>query len=282
MRKYNIIMKISKEIQNSICEEFSTTKTKELAKKYNIGITSVYNIIKKYNIPRPSIHKNRIYTLNESFFEEIDTEAKAYFLGFLYADGNVNPDNNTIKLAIQERDLYILERFNKEIESNRPITLTIRPEENWQNTSAFAVSSRKLFDDIQKKGCFINKTFTLKFPTEDQVPKDLIHHFIRGYFDGDGCMFIGKKLVSFSMIGTLNFLVGAQNILVKQCKLTITKIPPKHKTNNIVCTLRYGGTHYCERIREFLYRDATIYLTRKKEKFDLVKPKKKESKYHIL
>jgi len=244
-------MGISKEIEKLICEQFITTKTNELAKKHNICISSIYNILKKYDIKKTTVHKNRKYTLNEHYFEKIDSEDKAYFLGLIYADGNINPDNSTIRLRLQERDKYILEKLNEKCNSNRPLRLNKFKAENWQNSSDLSLSSVKMFNDIQDKGCFINKTFSLKFPTEKQVPIHLQNHFIRGVFDGDGCIYSGK-LNAFSIIGTIDLLKEIQKILVKECKLSYNKIPPKHKTNNIICTLRYGGTHYLIRIREYI------------------------------
>lgn len=51
-----------------------------------------------------------------------------------------------------------------------------------------ACYSKKSYTDLINKGCGINKSLILKFPDETQVPQNLISHFIRGYFDGDGCV----------------------------------------------------------------------------------------------
>lgn len=270
--------KISPEIENSICMEFSTTGTQSLANKYNIAVSSIYNILRRNKIDKLNIHKNRKYTLNEDYFEKIDSEDKAYFLGLLYADGNINPDNNTIRLRLQERDKYILEKFSEKCGSNRPIRLNKLNNVKWQDSSDLSLSSIKMFNDIQNKGCFINKTFTLNFPTEKQVPNYLIRHFIRGVFDGDGCVNSSSTCHKFSIIGTRQLLEGIQKVLIKECNLkNKTKITVKHKTNNIVCTLAYGGARICTKIKMYLYKDATIYLTRKKEKFDKIIPKKSVS-----
>jgi len=220
-------------------------------------------------------HFNRKYSLNECYFENIDSEDKAYFLGLLYADGSLNPNNSTIRIMLQERDIDILKKFQSCINSNRPMRYIITPKSHQQNCYSVDTSSGKMMIDLQKQGCFINKTYILKFPTEGQVPNNLIHHFIRGYFDGDGCINLHTKSSTFSIIGTLDFLIELQKIIIRECGLNFTKIPPKHKTNNIICYLRYSGNVSNFKIREFLYKDATIYLQRKKDKFDKIVPKKK-------
>ncbi len=132
---------------------------------------------------------------------------------------------------------------------------------------------KNLKKDLIKQGCLENKSLILKFPTEEQVPKHLIHHFIRGYIDGDGCYvlkknkYIGKNKVTISygvsieIVGTKNFCEGYINSL----ELHKNKIHSLHKKENGVKRVMYGGK-YSLKIINKIYNNATIYLDRKYEK----------------
>lgn len=125
--------------------------------------------------------------------------------------------------------------------------------------------------DLFNKGVVDAKSLILKFPTEEQVPKHLIHHFIRGYFDGDGC--IASKITkkdkneqyTFSVAGSLNFLNICQDILVKEIGLNKNKIVK----NRTIFNLSYGGNLQVMKIHNYLYKECNdLVLLRKKEKFE--------------
>ena len=106
------------------------------------------------------------------------------------------------------------------------------------------------------------KTHKIIFPI--WLKKPLIRHFVRGYFDGDGC--VSNRI--FSIVGTDDFLSDTQNILIKELGLSKTKFYKRHKesSNNIV-EIRYCGKNNLKKIMNWFYSDATIYLERKYEKF---------------
>lgn len=208
----------------------------------------------------------KIYTLNENYFDIIDTEEKAYFLGFLYADGNHFTKRNRITIGLQEKDKHILENFNKLINSNRPLFL--RDKEiinkssrfkNCQNQYYLIINNKHMSQSLLKLGLFNNKTFILEFPTKEQVPEYLQNHFIRGYFDGDGC--VEKQGASF--IGTFNF-----------CKSICDLVKNKF---NINFYIRYKGNYPISEAAiksksariflKWLYENSSIYLYRKYEKY---------------
>lgn len=216
----------------------------------------------------------RKYSFNENYFETIDTEHKAYWLGFLYADGYVNSKKSSFELRVQESDLKHLEKFRDDIEGNMPIRLTTKTVDNKTYKGySIQVNSVKFKNDLIKQGCLENKSLILKFPTENQVPKDLIHHFIRGYIDGDGSYvlkknkYVGKKKttisysISVEIAGTYDFCEG----YIKALKLHKNTIHPLHKENDITKRVLYSGP-YGLQIINTIYNDATIYLDRKYEK----------------
>lgn len=218
---------------------------------------------------------------NHSFFEKIDTEEKAYFLGLIYADGcHYIPKQATasvsVSISLQEQDKYILEHLNSLIYLNNPKPLEFRKKrkENHQNQFTFITHSRKISKDLISLGVPPRKSRILKFPTEEQVPSYLIHHFIRGYFDGDGSIYLSTKRknrknqsLAFrcSICGTNNFSSTLKNILDK---LNISSVMELHNNSFI---LRIIGNRNCEKFGDWIYKESSLFLERKHIKFNLLK-----------
>ena len=143
------------------------------------------------------------YLLNHEYFDKIDTENKAYILGFLYADGNVSNDMYYINIDISENDIDILDNISSEIYKKKP--KYIKRIISDKSYVRLTISSKHMCESLARLGCVPNKTFKIdKIP---DIPHELIRHFIRGYFDGDGTVSIKKKNSLFvSIIGNLQFL----------------------------------------------------------------------------
>lgn len=207
---------------------------------------------------------SRKYEINESIFESIDNEEKAYILGFLYADGYINIKNNHVELTLKKSDLQILESikniiFNKE----RPLI----PIKNGKYLR-LSISSRRIVNDLYKLGCIQKKTFLLKFP---KIKKSLIRHFIRGYFDGDGSVYIQKNVLNISILGTIDLLNKMQEIFITKLNFNKTELDERHperKTN--IRSLRYGGNVIMNRFYHYIYDDSKIFLKRKRSKFESI------------
>ncbi len=93
---------------------------------------------------------------------------------------------------------------------------------------------------------------------------------MRGYFDGDGSIGVFGKAqnVEFSLVSTKEFLIDYQQILIDNCNLKLTKLGKRHKDRDSnAYHIKYTGRFSCLRIRDFLYKDATMYLQRKYDKF---------------
>lgn len=187
--------KLTNDSQLEICElHRKGMSIKDLRVKYNIGNATLYRYLKRGNVTEPRCRKDynfnlnpkiyRLYNFNEKYFDIIDTQERAYFLGFLYADGYNNIKQGRIQIALQWRDFDILEKLQNNLKSNYIINCNIF---NGFKQCFLSINSRYLSNQLTKLGMLHKKSLILKFPTEDQVPKHLIRHFIRGYFDGDGC-----------------------------------------------------------------------------------------------
>ena len=141
-------------------------------------------------------------------FEIIDTEEKAYWLGFLYADGSVGSKEDKIELGLAEKDLKHIEKFRDFMNITNKISYR-------ESTRSYRISFRssKCKQDLINKGCIPKKSLILEFPNEKQVPNNLIKHFIRGYFDGDGSIAKNKNKVRATIISTEDFCWGIKNYL---------------------------------------------------------------------
>lgn len=233
--------------------------------------------IKEPLIENEALYKSKYgkYTVNQDYFEKIDNEWKAYWLGFLYADGCVTIKNQNgkmkyaLSLALCSEDKAHIEKFAHSLQSNAPIK--VNPT-NYKDKKyvRLLITNKKICEDLSKLGCIPLKTLTLIFPKIGQVPDNLLRHFIRGYFDGDGCVHINKKKreASINFVGTLEFLTKVQQILEKECDFRPVKL--QRKKNNKAYSLQYGYLRSIEKFYRYLYKDCNIMLDRKFEKFNSV------------
>lgn len=240
---------------------------KNIMEKFNIKSNqTVYNIVKRngrsHQIP------NKKYNINSNYFEDINTEEKAYWLGFLYADGYIRlRRSGELRLKLKQTDKKHIKLFKKCIESTHPIKDSISIVKYGDNKisksrcSCISINNTKIVKDLIKFGCVNAKSFIIKFP---KLKHDLIRHFIRGYFDGDGCIYISKN-----NSGTFNITSGSKQI--------IDDINNVFKNNDIIkCYIKSTEDTYRLNIHDkiellklynYLYDDSTIYLKRKFNKF---------------
>jgi hypothetical protein len=247
----------------------------ELCKDYKNGVL-VKDIQDKYNICNQSIDKlvrlgggvvlnpgeRRKYELNEHYFDNIDTEIKAYYLGLFYADGTNSENRGYIGITLKEEDKYIIENLFNELGYDRPLT-KIYNEGTQRFYYSGSISSKYLSNKFVEYGCMSDKSFKISFPM--WLNENLWHHFIRGYFDGDGCLSIYKKQPlksAISFTSNYNFLIEIQKILIRNCKINKTKL----SKNANVYSLTVSGRFQLSRVLKYIYQDANIYLQRKYDK----------------
>lgn len=202
---------------------------------------------------------------NYNVFKQIDTEEKAYWLGFLYADGYINIDKG-IELTLAEYDYDHLVKFRDFI-GDKSIKISYK-----ESCKAYRVciNSKEIAQDLINLGCKQAKSLTLTFPTSEQVPEYLIHHFMRGYFDGDGCVYDCYDQKAFSILGTHDFLNKYEEylLLALEREYPTKRLHDKRHSENTEF-IQYTGNLQSKKWFSFLYNNATIYLERKYNKFNL-------------
>lgn len=233
----------------------------------------------------------RKWKVNENYFEKIDSDDKAYWLGFMCADGNVEhpkccKNARRLKIILAWKDKELLEKLKTKISSDFKIRSELSHDHPSSKFAVLEINSVKIASDIKKLGCIENKTLQLQFPTETQVPLKFQYAFIRGYFDGDGCVWEGKRQfkifpsrpkgrtvhnVKFNITGYIPFITALQDVLVRDLKFKKTKLGLyTFRTNSPICTLEYSGRKNLKTFYDYIYKDASIYLERKKKKFEAI------------
>ena len=252
-------------------------KTEEYLYKYNQakqrylqGDISVTKVAHLFNLDRGILAKNfkqdgiqvinkqNLPQMNENFFDEIDNEEKSYWLGFLYADGSISSSQNGIELSLKSSDIHHLKKFSKSLDfQNKHIYQDdIRCRLNFCN--------KHMHNKLIELGCTPKKSLTLVFPTAEQVPLDLIHHFVRGYIDGDGSVMVGlnhrgeRVQPRLSILGTESFLKDLITTMRwKQNRIT-------HPSGAF--QIEWGGKYVFQYLKD-IYDNCTIYLDRKYQRF---------------
>ena len=241
----------------------------EVAQKFKISLPSVIKILKEYKVK--IYNKVQLFSpnLNEHYFDIIDTEEKAYFLGLIITDGcvhNTKGKQPLVALTLQESDKYILERFKNAICSNKTVTNDGRGCVN------INILSRIMVNSLRKYGIDERKSLHTIFPKN--IPQELYPHLIRGILDGDGSVsFYARrgrkchvKAVRFCQ-GNEQFLKDLIDCLYDNCGAN--KINTYQEKENL-WSIAYRKDDSMMKIIQFLYKDATIYLTRKKHLCDLI------------
>lgn len=272
-------IKLTEKEKTDILTDYATGNYtySELHRKHKRGKETIRNLCLDNGYKSKTYSEtSKRYTIDENYFDKIDTEEKAYTLGLLYADGCNHIETNQVFIKLQIGDEAILKTIKSNINSSKPLYY-IKPlyrvvgDKSYlcQAACKLVIVNKHISDRLVELGCTPRKSLTLTFPNKKQVPKNLQRHFIRGYFDGDGSIHIDKENTGYiKMLGTGKFLTSVQAILIKELGFNKTKIyKDKSTKNDITSTLQYGGNIQSATFGKWLYKDATIYLERKHEKF---------------
>ena len=243
------------------------TSKNYLAKQFKVSESVVKRVVVKYNIPLRTIQESnkRKYSVNDYYFD-YETPNMAYILGFWAADGNVSAKENRLDLELNSLDIEILEKIRKEIDSQRPI-------KTYQCQSGY-VKNKLLFWSARIKQKFVeygivpNKTYSSDFHAPYKLNKALWIDYIRGFFDGDGCV---KKTTSLTFeLNSINkqFLIDIQTFLKEyyQIELELSvahDYPYQHTMYRLYC---YGEK--AKQIYNILYTPNSLYLKRKYDRWN--------------
>ena len=238
--------------------------------KFELSLPTIGKILK--DTPKYSKAKINNPELQEHYFEIIDSEEKAYFLGLLITDGNVFKNNSgrqaSISITLKLEDEYILSKFLKELKANTTIG------KDGRGCGQSAVRSDLMAKDLEQYGVIPRKTLYTYLPKN--IPENLMNHLIRGIFDGDGSIRVkigenGKiKEHYFEFCGTHKLMEDLSSYLTK--KLNLNKSPSIYDfKNKNLSEIKMSNVEDMLLFGDWIYNNAHIYLTRKKDKFDIFK-----------
>ena len=258
--------KLSQDAISFIIDLYNLGKTQiEIAKQLNCSQTYVSKILLNNNI-KTRVGKKVIYNdVNYQLFDKINNEKSAYFLGLLYADGcvSIRKSGYTLSLKLQSSDQDIIEKFRDIISPSSPIKICNK------KYSYFRINQKEICQQLIRHGCVPNKSLTLKFP--DTIPKRLLRHFIRGYSDGDGCIYNNKLKYStntiWKIVSTNQFCEVVKKILKEELGVNSNIYLSKPATNQVTSTLVVGGNIQVKRVLDWLYKKSKFYLLRKRDKY---------------
>lgn len=267
MKKYT---KITKEIIDKVLElNKKGFSYKEIKKELQLeSIRGVQYYIQKNNIAFLNNHKNiKKYQTYSNYFNIIDKYEKAYILGFTYADGCIY-DHKRFGYCISIQDQEIIEFIKSEISPNRPIKYShnTKGANNRQPQVVFRISDINLIKDLNRFGLIQNKTINTQLVFPD-LSEELTWAFIRGLFDGDGCISTKTK-TSLQMVlclTDLNFLEKLKNFLEKRNIYSVIR-EKKGKTCNYYL-LAIWRTKEAAKFFNKIYNNSEFSLSRKKKKY---------------
>lgn len=203
--------------------------------------------------------KNRAYKIDEKFFNQIDSEGKAYLLGLMFSDGNISSKNNYINFSSNDKNL--VEIAKTLLGSNSPI-------HHYKSSFSLIIGNQNLHTALNKLGVLKRKSWQeLSLPP---IPKKLIGHFIRGLHDGDGCFYADNRQEKYSYLcssltcGSRQFLEQIKELLEKKLRISFHKVRFDRKENNKgsyqLCLSRKNDI---KKFIKYLYQDCHYCLNRK-------------------
>lgn len=240
----------------------SGVSCQEIGERFNLNEQAIRRLIKEMGL----LNDTRPYQklIDHNWLDNIDTEEKAYFLGLLAADGWIT--GNSLCIDLQQKDQKLLETLQQKIVPFIPLAFYKAGKMNVDDKVRLVITSKKWRERCEELLIGRRKSLTLPNLIHN-IPQDVRNHFVRGYFDGDGTVGVylnkrlNKKFSRVQILGTFDFLTGIHETIGLPVG-TIT-LSPKERIHR----LTYTGKQRLFEIRDYLYKDATIYLSRKKDKF---------------
>lgn len=236
---------------------------KELSIKFNLHRTTIQRLLKKENI---KLHKRKsTLVCNKDFFMSY-TKESCYWAGFILADGYIRKNSSNLHIKLHKKDSNHLSNFLRCLNiSESDVIKMVKHRENYSyidlHVDELVLGLKKLFSIINKK--------SLTAKIDKKIPKKMLKHFIRGYFDGDGSISSIEGIYPvISFTGTLDTLNSIIDFCSKN-KLKENHTPKIYiRYHNVVGSFSYYGKDFIKKFYNLLYEDSNekIELLRKKER----------------
>ena len=249
----------TKDEEQWLIENYPTATRKELTEKLNRNFDAIRDKAKRLGVFRDKelivsrMAETKSMCGNHSYFKTWSKDM-AYVLGMWFADGNVSSKGHYIHLALRKDDKEILDNIKEKFEFTGKL---IKDKNNLKLT----ISSKDLHSDLINLGCIPNKSYINTTPID--IPQKYLQDFIRGYFDGDGCLTLNKynqKGYSYSyfevkLLGSKDFIYWLKdNIPFTHSSLT-------QRTEN--CWQISYFNNQAKLFMSWIYENKGLFLERK-------------------
>lgn len=228
--------------------------------------------------------KKSKYQYNQDFFKSIETKAQAYWLGFISADGYISystdPANYELGIELCKNDWAHLRKFNKSLDGNIEVKFRVRKSSfdgTLKEMAFIRVYSKKIVEDLMSYGITPNKSLFIKFPKD--IPDEILSHYIRGYFDANGCVSINNKKRQDLQF---NFTSGSPDFINELREKLYTAGINSYIYQDGVNTFRLfiKGVTNCDRFVSYIYEDSDkLFLERKLKKIIELYKKTNKAQY---
>lgn len=245
-----------------------------IGKVLGYGRSTVRKYIKLQGIDvRHTNFRRKHKIICEDYFENIDSQDKAYFLGLLWADGcNFRKDVKgkqayQIVISLQEGDKHILEELCLKIFENTNVMNFIKNMPPKQNSWNLRVPSVKISNDLLKHGMYPRKSITVGWP--ENLDRSLWRHFLRGVYDGDGGISFNSNSFNYlvGIIGSISFIDHLKLFLQEEFQINFHTKENIYHTGTIMKNFKIHGNDKCEKFLDWLYDGAIHKLNRKYQKY---------------
>lgn len=213
------------------------------------------------NLGLRKIRKNHARNRHREDLFNTWTEISAYLAGYLEADGYLNDEKLalTVTFATSIKDKEYLEQLKSLVEFTGKTSIrTYKLLTGTYQGVAFTVRSRTWKESLL--------TSIRKGQIPSDIPNSLLHHYIRGYFDGDGSIFWSKQAKCYHSNFVFGDLEFAKNF-VARIELLLGPCTLYKKTSSDKCWYINLGKAKTINLRKYMYNDAHIFLKRKEERF---------------
>lgn len=246
----------------ALIESYNTGETtRDIAARLGVSRYTVARRLHAAGVAVRPAHARATYSHDRTFFDMIDTESKAYWLGFIAADGCITrrgKKGSALTVALAAKDRQHIERLRDALGATNPI------EEQPRTQSArLSIGGDALPDALARHDILPRKSLTQGWPT---LTGELLRHWLRGYFDGDGsislCRARGRKpSLQLNVIGAVALIDQWRDHFEPIGGGRGSLVVPRG--NRAVAVAQYGGNRQVRLIHEYLYGDSTIALPRK-------------------
>lgn len=254
--------KLSTDIEQEIAQRhLSGERIYLLAREYNVWPSRIRSAIERHGGQFVSFD----YKFNEHAFDVLDNEQACYWLGFIFADGYVSPEG--LRINIKRSDEQHLHKFKAFMQADQSVGYDVSRAKGRDHLRAhIMIADRQFAKKLAALGIEKDRPDPLRSVLS--IPSHLIHHWFRGFFDGDGC---AHKTGDLTFLGPEPILMLLRTALRDCGTLALRSIAPDGPRIIVkpsICRLHFSGVIQCRRIAEYLYRDATVWMERKRTIID--------------